>query len=273
MSFSIAHVEQLAAILRTAARAEILPRFRHLDPSAIHQKTGPLDLVTEADLAAEAAITRALGELYPGAHVLGEEAVAAEPRLLQRLGGRDLCFVVDPVDGTANFAAGIAMFAVMIAAIENGRVLAAAIHDPLADDTACALAGGGAWLLGGRGRIPLAVAAPVSLADMAGTVSWRYLPEAMRARFCAGLPRLGGAWDYRCAGQQYRMGASGALHFLQFYRLMPWDHAPGVLLFTEAGGVAEAFDATPYSPRRQDGGLICAPDAASIAALRAALLD
>ena len=146
MSFSATDLAALDTILRAAARAEVLPRFRHLAPNAVHEKTGPQDLVTEADLAAEAAITAALAARFPGATIVGEEATAADPTLLDRLDGAGLSFVVDPVDGTANFAAGLAVFAMMAAAIIGGQVVGAVIHDPLAGDSALALAGGGAWL-------------------------------------------------------------------------------------------------------------------------------
>ena len=87
------------------------------------------------------------------------------------------------------------------------------------------------------------------------------------------FPRLAAAWDFRCAAHEYRMLAAGHCHYLLFYRLMPWDHAPGWLLHQEAGGFSARFDGTPYHPGLAGGGLICAPDAASWEALRAALLD
>src|SRR5205823_882729 len=105
----------VAALLRDAARAEIMPRFRNVTEGAVRMKTGPLDLVTEADEAAELRITAGLRREFPGCVVVGEEAASANPALLQDLAGAELAFVVDPVDGTANFAAGLALFGVMAA--------------------------------------------------------------------------------------------------------------------------------------------------------------
>jgi fructose-1,6-bisphosphatase/inositol monophosphatase family enzyme len=263
----------IATILRDAARAEILPRFRRLTPSAVRHKTGPLDLVTDADEAAERVIAARLADRFPGCLIVGEEAASIDASLLLGLKDAALAFVVDPVDGTANFAAGLPLFGVMAAAIRCGEVVAAAIHDPIGDDTALALRGEGAWIERPDGsRAELHVAAPAPVADMAGNVSWRFLPEPQRTLVCSNLPRLGGSWDYRCAAHEYRMTAAGHCHFLVFNRLLPWDHAPGWLLHREAGGYSARFDGSVYNPAITDGGLICAPDRASWEALRDTLL-
>ena len=273
MSFSRADLADLAAILREAARAEIMPRFRRLGAAGVRQKTGPLDLVTEADEAAEHAIGAALARRFPRAVVVGEEATSTDPSRLGLLAAADLAFVVDPVDGTANFAAGLPLFGVMAAAIVRGEVVAAAIHDPVCDDTALALRGEGAWLEAPDGaRTDLRVAAPVPVEQMAGNVSWRLLPEPLRTRVCMNLPLLAGAWDYRCAAHEYRMLCAGHCHLLLFNRLMPWDHAPGWLLHQEAGGYSARLDGSAYSPLHTGGGLICTPDRASWEAVRDVLV-
>lgn len=263
----------LAGILRDAAQAEILPRFRHLEAGAVRHKSGPLDLVTDADEAAERMIAARLAVQFPGCVIVGEEAACADPSLLGVLADADLAFVIDPVDGTSNFAAGLALFGVMAAAIRHGEVVAAAILDPVGDDCALALRGEGAWIETPDGRrTGLHVAAPAPVAEMAGNVSWRFMPEPQRTTVCGNLPRLGGSWDYRCAAHRYRMAAAGHCHFLVFNRLLPWDHAPGWLLHREAGGYSARFDRSPYSAALTDGGLICAPDRESWEALREALL-
>lgn len=274
MTFSHADLAAVADLLRDAARREIIPRYRNLGEGGVRTKTGPLDMVTEADEAAERLITAGLLDRFPGCVVVGEEATAADPRRLDLLADADLAFVVDPVDGTANFAAGLPLFGVMAAAIIRGEVVAAAIHDPLGDDTALALRGEGAWTeTRAGGRTDLRVAAPAAVADMAGNVAWRFLPEPLRSTVCGNLPRLGGCWDYRCSAHEYRMVAAGYCHFLFFNRLYPWDHAPGWLLHREAGGYSARLDGSEYRPTRIDGGLICAPDRASWQALRDTLLD
>ena len=260
---------EVAALLREAARAEILPRFRRLAQGAVRAKSGPLDLVTDADEGAERIIEAGLRRLFPGCAVVGEEAAAADPAVMDRLADADLAFVVDPVDGTANFAAGLPLFATMAA------VVGAWIHDPLGDDTAIALRGEGAWIADPEGRpmADLRVAASAPLERMVAAISWGFLPPPLRGQVTARFPRFAGVVGYRCAAHEYRWVAGGHGHVLLYNRLMPWDHLPGWLLHREAGGYSARFDGSAYLPTHRDGGLICAPDRDSWEAVRHALLD
>ncbi|MCQ4159146.1 inositol monophosphatase [Roseomonas sp. GC11] len=273
MRFTHAQASDLAALLREAARAEILPRFRRLSAEAIRSKSSPMDLVTDADEAAERQITAALQARFPGCVVVGEEACAADPSLLGRLAGADLAFVVDPVDGTANFAAGVPLFGCMAAAVVKGEVVGAWIHDPLGDDTAIALRGEGAWIETPSGeRSDLRVAAPVPVERMIGAVSWTWMAEPLRSQVTARLPRLASGVQFRCAAHEYRLVASGGAHIVIYNRLMPWDHLPGWLLHREAGGYSARFDGSEYQPEHTGGGLLAAPDRESWQAAREALL-
>jgi fructose-1,6-bisphosphatase/inositol monophosphatase family enzyme len=275
MRIDMKAARDVAETLRAATRREILPRFRRLAAGDVRAKSGPLDLVTEADEAAERMIEAALRARFPGCVVVGEEATAADAGLLSKLAGAELAFVVDPVDGTANFAAGMPLFGCMAAAFVRGEVVGAWIHDPLGDDTAVALRGEGAWFEDPEGRrlAELRVASPVPVDRMVGAVSWGYLKEPQRTQVASRLPRLAGTLNYRCAAHEYRLAASGHAHLLFYNKLMPWDHAPGWLLHREAGGYAARFDGSPYEAGHHiAGGLICAPDRASWQEARDALL-
>ena len=272
MTLDARALTELAGLLRTAARAEIMPRFRNLAEGDVRLKDGPLDPVTAADEGAELIIAAGIARLFPGALVVGEEAASRNPKIVRQVDQADLSFVVDPVDGTANFAAGVPLFAVMAAAIARGEVVAAAIHDPIADDTSLALRGEGAWVERESGqRSDLRVAPAVPVGEMTGSISWRHLPKDRRAQVCARFPRFASLWDYRCAGHMYRAVAAGHCHMLYYHRLMPWDHAPGWLLHREAGGYSAAPDGTHYRAGVIDGGLLCAPDRESWEAARGAL--
>ena len=271
--FTRAQLGSLADILADAARAEIMPRFRKLATGEIRAKTGPLDLVTDADEAAERQITAALQAEFPGCLVVGEEAASADARVMDGLMQADLAFVVDPVDGTNNFASGLTLFGSMAAVLMRGEVVASAIHDPVGQDTALALRGEGAWIEtpdGGRRR--LRVAEPVPVAEMNGGASWRFLPKEIGALVSANLPKVAGSFSYRCAAHEYRLLAGGGCHYLFYGRLYPWDHAPGWLLHREAGGYSAHFDGSAYRADNIRGGLICAPDRESWQNLRDALL-
>ena len=121
MLFTVKDALIVADILRDAAKAEIMPRWRSLSSEAIRQKTSPLDLVTDADEAAERVIGAALAKAFPGATVIGEESTEKDASLLDGIAGADLAFIIDPVDGTANFAAGLPLFGVMAAVTVRGK--------------------------------------------------------------------------------------------------------------------------------------------------------
>ena len=265
---------QLLGLLKAAARTEIMPRFRNLKPGMIRTKSSPTDLVTEADEAAEVMITNGLHRLFPEALVVGEEACAADPGLLRQLAGANLAFVLDPIDGTSNYCAGLPLFGVMAAAVVDGEVAASAIHDPVCDDVAVALRGEGAWLqtpAGGRTR--LHVSSNTDPRSMSGCISWRYMADPLRATVLRNMPKLAGVCDYRCAAHEYRMLAAGHCDYLVFNRLMPWDHLPGWLLHQEAGGYSAHLDGSPLRATDTTGGLICTPNRDGYENLRAAILN
>jgi fructose-1,6-bisphosphatase/inositol monophosphatase family enzyme len=273
MSLSKTEIAAVIALLRAVANTEIMPRFKHLAAADIRTKSGPLDPVTIADEAAERALTAGLKALFPNADILGEEAVSKDFSLLRRLQQPGPVWVIDPIDGTANYAAELPLFGVMVALIEADQVLAGFIHDPLGDDTAVAISGGGAWMIANDGaRRPLRVAAPAPVKAMTGSISWRYLAEPLHSHVLHRLDRLASVMDYRCAAHQYRMLAGGHCHVNLFGRLYPWDHAAGFLLHREAGGYARRFDGSDYHPSEINGGLLLAPDEASWHALADTLL-
>src|SRR5689334_15426696 len=115
MRLTIADALRVGEILAQAARAELMPRFGRLSAGQVRAKSSRFDIVTDADEAAELAITTALTAAYSNAVVVGEEAASRNPSLLGAIGTADLAFVLDPLDGTKNFAAGVPLFGVMAA--------------------------------------------------------------------------------------------------------------------------------------------------------------
>ena len=113
-------IERVAAIIREVAAAEALPRWRNLGSGDIIEKAGPDDLVTVADRAVEVALSQRLVDLLPGACVVGEEAVHADPRRLELFKSDGPVWVIDPIDGTSAFAKGSPDFAVMVGLVEKG---------------------------------------------------------------------------------------------------------------------------------------------------------
>lgn len=265
--------EQEAALVkavRVAASAEILPRFRNLGVSGADAKSHADDLVTEADRRAELAIAAAVAEILPGAAVVGEEAVSANPAILSQIGEAETCVIIDPVDGTWNFAKGLSVFGVLLAVTHKGRTVFAMLYDPLNDDWIEARSGGGAWFRDAAGRREkLDVTAPQPESSFAGFACPWLLPEEMQARFCEDLLPYGRFRDLGCACHDYRMMCFGHGRFSFAMKLMPWDHAAGVLAFQEAGGHVGLIDGRDYSPTLTEGYMVSARDAVTLADLRA----
>lgn len=248
-------MDRVTSIITEVAAAEILPRFRRLEEADVRMK-GPGDIVTIADEAAERELTRRLTDLLPGSTVIGEEAYAADAKVLGRVFEDAPVWIIDPVDGTQNFASGKAVFAVMVALVRRGDTVAGWIHDPVGNRTATAALGSGAWLAGDR----LSVATPAPLAESTGAIKNRFFDRRMRDAMEEKKGALRETFDLYCAGHEYLRLATGEAHFALYRRMMPWDHAPGVLIHREAGGYGARLNGLPYSATETEGGLLLAPD-------------
>ena len=264
MTFTRTDLDRLAGIMREAAELEIMPRFRSLGDGGIREKAGALDLVTDADEQAEWRIRDACAAAFPDALFVGEESVARDYGLLGRIRDADLAIIVDPIDGTSNFAWGLPLFGVMAAVVSKGETIGGLIYDPVGKDWRKGLRGVGAWAENSAGRSEdLAVAKGCPLGELTGVSSWYLMPEPQRTRTVANLAKTQACFNYRCAAYEYRMLADGVVHFSLHYKLMPWDHAAGVLIQAEAGGYSALLDGTPYDATRHEGGIISAPDRAT----------
>ena len=250
-------IEQIAGIIEQIAEEEVMPRFRALAAHEVQEKDNG-ELVTSADLACEAALSARLRDLHPESIVIGEEAVAAEPALLETLSRDRPAWLIDPIDGTGNFAGGRPVFAIMLALVTGHATVAAWIYDPVNRRMALGESGSGAFMNAER----LQVAKPRTFVDMHGTLhASGFAPPELAARVASRRERVRTLKSNRCAGWEYLRLISGEMHFTLFTRLMPWDHAPGILLHREAGGVANCFDGTAYNALRyREVGVLIAPD-------------
>lgn len=260
-------LSSLMAVIAKVAAAEVLPRFRAVLSESARAKTAPDDLVTDADIGAEQALGVALERLLPGVVMVGEEAVSADPAVLKRLSGDDLVAVVDPVDGTWNFAHGLPIFGMILALVRGGRTLAGVIHYPVTGDFIAATPGKGAWHVaadGARTRLSVAAAAPV--AELSGFIAPRRMAGA--DHYALRSLQFRATQTLRCSAWEYRAICSGAMGFTLSEGLMPWDHAAGVLIHAEAGGYSALLDGRPYHPGLTAGNLLLAPDVATWGCVR-----
>lgn len=257
-------------LVRRTAKAEILPRFKSLSSAEIREKSGPQDLVTEADLAAEAMIARGLRALFPTALVVGEEAIAEDAVLRDKIDTADLAFIIDPVDGTWNFAHGLGLFGVILAATRFGKPIFGMLYDPIRDD----------WIIGCEERPTrivrangversVKVGAGGDIGALSGFVHASLMPDAMRAEVYTALSDFSRAHSLRCSCHEYRLLTRGAVDFCLSSMLNPWDHAAGAYLTARAGGHVAFLDGQPYSTEIREGFLLSAANEATWERLKA----
>ncbi|MEU0006729.1 inositol monophosphatase family protein [Streptomyces sp. NPDC006314] len=229
--------------IRKAAAAEILPRFRRLAEHEVDQKSGPHDLVTDADRLAELRLTEDLGALLPGSVVVGEEAVHANPATYEALRGDAPVWIVDPVDGTRQFVHGDDGFCTLVALAHRGVVIASWTYAAARDQLATAVRGQGAFLDGER----LFAGPPEPGRDLVVATSHPDFTtdeqkRALRALGTDGVaPRPCGS-----AGLEYLAVARGELDAVAFDWEAAWDHAAGLLLVEEAGGAHLTLAGEPF---------------------------
>ena len=261
------YADDVAALIRSAEAETIAPRFGTLAADDIAEKS-PGDLVTIADRECEALLTESL-RIIDDVPVVGEEAVAADPSALDPLRAGD-CWLVDPLDGTKNFAKGWWGYAVMVARVVDGRTVAGWIWIPQRDQMAIACAGEGATINGESIRLRPGDPDP---ATWSAIVRTRYVPEPdrppverFRAQVGNPVPGVG------CAGVEYVDLVTNGVDLLFYWRTHPWDHAPGSLLATEAGAGALRPDGSGYRPDDDRRGLLVGSSASTAATTFRALL-
>lgn len=190
------------------------------------EEKSPGDLVTNADIAAEAAALDVIASMYPSDGVLSEERGSS--------GTMDSCWVLDPIDGTTNFVHGLPEFAVSLAWCQDGEPKVGVIYDVRRDDLYFAEKGRGAYCDQRRMRVSKAsrlADALIGSTGRPGTRDWRWRFLAEASRKSSGFRRLGSST------LDFAMTAAGALDASFGGNLNYWDCAAGVLLVQEAGGM------------------------------------
>ena len=217
------------------------------------ERKGVIDLVTVYDRRSEALILARLRQRHPGSAVLAEESGEHEPE------GGSLRWIVDPLDGTTNYAHNYPFFSVSIAAEIGGVVQAGAVHDPVAGETFAAARGHGATL----NDRPIHVSSVARLEDALLVTGFPYdvreRPEPLLRPFQAFLVRAQAIRRDGSATLNLGYVAMGRFDGFWEVRLSPWDMAAGVLLVEEAGGRVTDYRGGPF---RLEGGEILATNGA-----------
>jgi myo-inositol-1(or 4)-monophosphatase len=229
----------LKAAIEAARAAGVIQRKRYGTALDVRHK-GPVDLVTEVDLACEEAILERLEKLAPGTAILSEEGGAKA--------GRGSRWLVDPLDGTTNFAHSYPVFCVSIALETEGRTELGVIYDPLRDELFAGERGKGARLNGE----PMRVTAQDDLSECLLATGFPYdrrtNPKNNLAAFHKLTLATHGARRSGSAALDLAYVAAGRLDGFWEPGLKPWDTAAGVLLVEEAGGKVTGYAGQPYSP-------------------------
>ncbi len=256
--------EVLALMKDVAARA-IMPRYRNLREGDIIEKAKD-DLATIADREAEELLSEGLARISPGTAIVGEEAAHSDPSVMDRLSGS--CWIIDPIDGTSNFASGSGHFAIMIALADGGRTQGGWIFDPRRERLCHAHLGEGAFIDGERVTAHSSGSSPPNLAAMT-----RYMLEGQRALFESQIARHYSLVEAPgCAAEQYPLTVLGKHDLAIYERTLPWDHAAGCLFLNEAGGVCRRPDGSAYTVDSGRKGMIGAANRALFEDLAGRLL-
>jgi myo-inositol-1(or 4)-monophosphatase len=206
------------------------------------RKKGPIDLVTEADLRAERIILEAIRNNFPGDNILSEEAGTRNASASART------WIIDPLDGTTNFAHGFPFFAVSIALQLEHEPVLGVVYIPSSKELFKASRGQGAFL----NKRPIRVSKTAGIVDALLGTGFPYYVHEQAQR----LVPLFGRMIVAAQGVRRPGAASIDLAYLAAGRfdgfweegLKPWDTAAAIVLVEEAGGVVSTFDGSPYSP-------------------------
>ncbi len=245
----------LIEAVREAARLEVMPRFRSLTSDQINTKSGPTDLVTEADQAMENRLMDAFESILPGVAFVGEESMAEDPSLIEVLDRGEDAVILDPIDGTWNFAHGLANFGTLLAMADGRGTHFGLLYDPVVDDWIWAERDGGTHHSNGS---RLTTSQATSDADLAGIYSLVGAQPRDIAHIATLQPRFKAITELRASIWDYRLLCEGHLNFAISRGINPWDHAAGALALTEAGGLAQMADGMTYSPKVRSGRLVAA---------------
>lgn len=251
MSDSRFDISAIAALIRDAAREELLPRFRR----SHRQEKADGTWVTEADLAMQASVRAVLATMHPEVGFLGEEMDAAEQQRLLTSAMPGL-WVLDPLDGTNNFAAGIPLFGVSLALLRAGHIALGVVYDPMHDECFTAMRGQGAFLNGAQLRVP---AAGVPLAKTTACIDFKRLPAALATRI-ATAPPYASQRSIGSVALDWCWVAAGRFHVYLHGRQNLWDYAAGLLILEEAGGYSDTLDGTPAPITLAPRSAVCAAD-------------
>lgn len=228
----------LEEAVEAAHRAGSYQRLHFATPVRVDMK-GDKDLVTEVDRESERLIVEHLSSRFPGSNFLAEEGNYPHS-------GSSLRWIIDPVDGTTNFAHGFPWFCTSIGLEAEGKLVAGVIYNPVYNELFTAIRGGGAFLNGRRLKVSNHAPLAASLLGTGFPYDCASDPANNFAGFIAFQKAARGIRRAGAAALDLAGVAAGRLDGFWELKLKPWDVAAGILLVEEAGGRVTTFDGSPY---------------------------
>lgn len=233
-------MSEILDLAREMARAAgRLQRERLHDPRRIETKSTHIDLVTDVDRACEQLILERLDRARPQDGILSEESGAT------RDGSSGLCWVIDPLDGTTNYAHGVPHFSVSIGALQDGVRQVGVVYNPMLDEMFWTERGSGAWLNDRRIRVSEAKTLRDSLVATGFAYDVQNNSANNLAQFVAFMMRSQAVRRAGSAALDFAYVACGRFDGFWEQHLAPWDVAAGLLLIEEAGGITSDFHGGP----------------------------
>ena len=236
--------DTLEFAISTARAAGQLLRQRYRQHHSVHLKSSDIDVVTDADIASERLIVDALRRRFPDHRIFSEEGLGDIHGLLA---DSTPVWLVDPLDGTVNYAHGYPLWGVSLALSQGGKILLAVTFDPLRDEIFAALQGKGAWCNGERLQVSDVAQMHQALVATGFAYKRATLEDNNLAEFSAVMPRVQGVRRAGSAVLDLAHLADGRLDGYWEMHLQPWDWAAGWLLVEEAGGEVTDLRGEPWT--------------------------
>ncbi|MBI4686553.1 MAG: inositol monophosphatase [Nitrospirae bacterium] len=233
----IANFKQTA--IKAALEAGVILK-KHFGRTLNIRHKGEIDLVTEADLKSEQKIVSIIKKAFP------EHDILAEERGLQD-NQAEYKWLIDPLDGTTNYAHGFPVFAVSIALERKGEIILGVVYDPMRDEIFTAIKGKGAYLNNKKINVSATKSLSVSLLATGFAYDVRVSPENNLNHFSNFILRSQGIRRAGSAAIDLCYIASGRFDGYWEMKLKPWDTAAGSLIVKEAGGRVTDFQGQPFS--------------------------
>ncbi|MAU41988.1 MAG: hypothetical protein CMF31_10245 [Kordiimonas sp.] len=248
-------IEDVGFLIREIALEHVMPHFQVLAQDDIREKT-PGEWVTSVDTKVERLLAKSLPSYAEGL-IIGEEQVSHSGEGSLYSLTEESVWLIDPLDGTANFIRGEGPFALMVAYVRKGSVAASWIYLPKTDCLVMAEYGSGLWKNGQR--IVLAKTdKPLPFDQITAAAHMGHFPLAEKEYIEERLSHLKENQPCYCAGYDYIAIAEGRKHFSLYNRTLPWDHVPGTFMVLEAGGYVARLDNQRYNPWQKREGLMAA---------------